>query len=253
MMQTKKLLEKSMTKTIHAAAAALFGACLLNSMHIAAAYAQTNAGPAAADHDTTQSQQGPSAEEETSNRRAPVLQITSVEVIRSAHGPTLDIIRVRGLTSSGGWEESELVPLTRRASPDAVLDLVFTARTPEDAADATGFEAIEAIFPLEPGHPFKGVRVHAASQALTLKSVPGYVEHKPFTEDCSKCVGKHFVAKGGVAPTGKSEAEIVKEENLPPNVRVIKATDGVPSTDSDPNRITVVVGEDGRIVSAIWD
>ncbi|MEJ0047827.1 MAG: hypothetical protein WDN04_18185 [Rhodospirillales bacterium] len=95
--------------------------------------------------------------------------------------------------------------------------------------------------------------MHAASQALTLKSVPGYAELKPFKEDCSKCVGKHFVARGSTSPAGKSEAEIVKEENLPPHVRIIKPTDGVPGADTDPNRMTIVVGEDGRIVSAIWD
>jgi len=242
--------------------AALFGACLMISAS-GAGLAQTASSPPSAG----QGSGGPPAgaqiggaqtpggagNEEANDRRAPVLQVTSLEVMRSTHGPVLDIIRARGLTSSGGWEEGELVPLTRTVAPDGILDLVLTARTPEEAADATGFDAVEAIFPLETGHPFKGVRVHSATQSLTLKSLPGYVERKPLTEDCSKCVGKHFVAKGAALPGGKSEAEVVKEEHLPPGVRVIKASDGVPSVDSDPNRMTILVGEDGRIVSVIWD
>ena len=72
--------------------------------------------------------------------RAPVLRITSIEVIRSSHGPALDIIRVRGLASSSGWEEAELVPLTRGAPPDGMLELVLVAQAPADAREATGFE-----------------------------------------------------------------------------------------------------------------
>jgi hypothetical protein len=61
------------------------------------------------------------------------------------------------------------------------------------------------------------------------------------------------VAKGAAAPTGKSAAEIVKEEQLPAATRVIKSTDGIPSADSNPNRLTLVLSKDGRISTAIWE
>ena len=48
-----------------------------------------------------------------------MLRISNVEIIRSAHAPYLDIIRVRGLASSSGWEEAELVPLTRGVPAEA--------------------------------------------------------------------------------------------------------------------------------------
>src|ERR1700733_9863444 len=125
--------------------------------------------------------------------RAPVLRITSIEVIRSSHGPALDIIRVRGLASSGGWEEAELVPLTRGAPPDGMLELVFVARAPAEASNATGFEVVEAIFPIESNHPFKGVNVRSATESVRVKEFPGYAEGKAAGEDCAKCVGKGFV------------------------------------------------------------
>jgi hypothetical protein len=185
--------------------------------------------------------------------RAPVLRITSVEVIRSTHGPTLDIIRVRGLASSSGWEEAELVPLTRGTPADGMLELVFVARAPTEAMEATGFEAIEAIFPLETSHPFKGVNVHSASDSVTLTQLPGYTEGKAPGEDCSKCVGKLFVAKGAAVPAGKSASEVIKEEQLPSMTRVIRHTDGIPTADSNPNRLTIVLNKEGRISTAIWD
>ena len=135
--------------------------------------------------------------------RAPVLRITSVEILRSAHTPVMDIIRVRGLASSPGWEEAELVPLTRGVPADGMLHLILVARAPSDAAEASGLEVVEAIFPLETNHPFKGVNVHSASDSLAVTSLPGYSETKAPGLDCGKCVGKTFcVAKGASAPAG---------------------------------------------------
>jgi hypothetical protein len=200
-------------------------------------------------------QAGPArqASDVESEVRAPVLRVLSVEVIRSTHGSPLDIVRVRGLASTEGWEEAELVPLTRATPKDGMLELVFVARAPSEAMEATGFEPIEAIFPIEGSHPFKGVNVHGAVESVTLTQLPGYAEGKGPGEDCSKCVGKVFVAKGAAMPSGKSAAEVVKEEQLPPLSRVIKHSDGIPSAESNPNRLTLVLSRDGTIASAIWD
>jgi hypothetical protein len=191
--------------------------------------------------------------EERPQITAPVLHVISVEVLRSSHGAPLDIIRVRGLASTPGWEEAELVPLTRGIPKDGILELIFVARAPAEAMEATGFEPVEAIFPIEASHPYKGINVHGASGSLSLAQLPGYAEGKVGGEDCSKCVGKVFVAKGAATPAGKSAAEVVKEEQLPPLSRVIKPSDGIPSADSNPNRLTIVVSRDGTISSAIWD
>jgi hypothetical protein len=185
--------------------------------------------------------------------RAPVLHITSVEVMRSAHGPALDIIRVRGLASTSGWEEAELVPLTHGVPADGILELIFVAQAPAEAAEADGFEAIEAVFPLETNHPFKGVNVHSASEAVFVAALPGYTESKSAGEDCNKCVGKTFVAKGASAPSGRSGAELVHEERLGAPVRVIRPSDGIASADSNPNRLTLILNKDGKITTAVWE
>ncbi len=217
------------------AATAAFGAC-------APALAQAPAAGAAAAPAPSQNP----APAEQSEVRAPVLRVTSVEVLRSTHGTPLDIVRVRGLASTGGWEEAELVPLTRGVPKDGMLELVFVARAPAEAKEATGFEVIEAIFPIESNHPFKGVNVHSASESVMLTQFPGYAESKGGGEDCSKCVGKVFVPKGASVPSGKSAAEVVKEEQLPAAARVIKHSDGIPSADSNPNRLTLVLSRDGH-------
>lgn len=182
---------------------------------------------------------------------APVLRVTSVEVMRSTHAPELDVIRVRGLTSTDAWENPDLVPLTKGASPDGVLDMVFIARAPTDAMSPTAFSWLEAIFVIEPGHPYKSVRIRGATNSVLLDKLPGYVEVAALKEDCSSCVGKYFVAKGTSAPA--AAGSVVKEEDLPPNLRVIKASEGVKKFDADPNRLTLILGDDGRIETAVWE
>jgi hypothetical protein len=240
-----------MMKVFCSVAAMLAMASVLPGVSVAA-FAQTTPAQQA-DRQGPDQQPQDRGEPTEDDRRAPVLQVVSVEVMRSSHEPILDVIRVRGLTSTGGWDDAELVPLTHAPSPDGILDLVFVARGPEEAQDATGFVPIEAVFPIEPGHPYKGVRIHGAAAPLTLKTLPGYAEATPAQEDCAKCVGKYFVPKGAAAPAGHPSTETVKQEELPPNVRVIKTTDGIPRLDSDPNRLTLLVDEDGRILTAVWD
>jgi hypothetical protein len=186
-------------------------------------------------------------------RWEPVFMITSVEVLRSTRGSQLDIVRVRGLTSTDGWESPELVPLTRGTPGDGVLELLFVAQAPSAAMEPTGFASADAIFAVEPDHPYKGIRVHGATNGMTLKNLPGYVETRPIRDDCSKCVGKFFVAKGSAMPAGKSAADVVKETDLPPGLRVIKAADGIGKLETDPNRLTLLLDDEGRIEMAVWD
>jgi hypothetical protein len=195
----------------------------------------------------------PSGTNAPQSNSAPVLHIMSVEVIRSAHEPALDVLRVRGVASTVGWEEAELVPLTRGVPADGVLQLVLVARAPADAMDAKGFEVVEAIFPLEPAHPFKGVNVHSATDSVAVTQLPGYAESKFAAEDCSQCVGKTFVPRGARAPNGVAETALVHEERLPAGARVVKHSDGISSAGSDPNRLTLILGKDGKVTAAVWD
>jgi hypothetical protein len=182
----------------------------------------------------------------------PVLAVTSLEILHSTHTPDLAVIAARGLTTTDGWQNGTLVPLTSGTPADGVLDLVFVAQAPADASAPGSYGPIQAVLPV-PEMPFKAVRVRSATNTLTLKDVNGYVEAKGPTETCGPCVGKQFVAKGATAPAGVAADDTVREEDLPANTRILKPTDGITDMRANPNRLTIVIGEDGRIVDAIWD
>jgi hypothetical protein len=182
----------------------------------------------------------------------PILAVTSVEMLHSTHAPDLAVIAARGLTTTDGWQNGTLVPLSSGSPADGVLDLVFVAQPPDDASAPGSYGPIQAVLPV-PDMPFTAIRVRSASNTLTLKDLNGYVEAKAPTETCGPCVGKHFVAKGAAAPTGVAADDAVREEDLPANTRILKPTDGITDMHTNPNRLTIIIGEDGRIVDAIWE
>ena len=202
---------------------------------------------------SNESANGPPASQTTAEVSAPVLHIKSVEIMRSAHAPVIDIIRVRAMVSTAGWEEAELIPLSRSVPADGILELIMVARAPAQAAEATGFEEVEAIFPLEGNHPFKGVNVHSASDSVSVSQLPGYAEGKIPGEDCRKCVGKTFIAKGATTPAGNASSDLVREEQLPAATRIVRPSEGIPSADSNPNRLTLILNKEGKVTAAVWD
>ena len=158
---------------------------------------------------------------------APVFWVSSVEVFHSNHGPQLDIVRVRGLASTEGWESGELIPLTKGVPADGVLDLAFVAEAPQNNTSPTRYPLIEAVFAIEPGHPFKGVRVHGATNRVSLTSFPGYTEADGQPKDCSGCVGKYLLRKGAAVPVNHPQESIVREEDLPKNTRILRDSEGI--------------------------
>jgi hypothetical protein len=258
----EKKMEKIVQSMIHSIAAAALLSLALGTALAPSAFAQAKPAPAAkfqqappakdaAPPEPSSEGSGPS--DDSAPNFAPVLYITSVEAMRSTHEPALDVIRVRGLTSSEGWESGELVPLTKGKPVDGILDLAFIAQAPTDPATHSKNPEIEAVFTMEPGHPFKGVRVYAATNRVTLRAIPGYSEAPAPPNDCSECIGKYYLPKGETAPAGVSAESMVREESLPTTVHVIKAGEGIRKLDTDPNRLTLVLNDEGRIVIAVWD
>jgi hypothetical protein len=184
---------------------------------------------------------------------APVVFVTSVEVLRSDRNGGLDVVRVRGLVTGSDWSQPHLIPITQGQPRDGMLDLIFQASAPAGAAGLGPFMPVEAILPVETGHPYKGVRVRGGNNAISLKAIPGYAEAAAPKEDCAKCLGKFFVAKGANPPAGATADNSVREADLPYTLRIIKPTDGIPSYALDPNRLTLLLSEDGRIVDGAWD
>ena len=184
---------------------------------------------------------------------APVVFVTSVEVLRSDKNGGLDVVRVRGVVTGSDWSQPHLIPITQGQPRDGMLDLIFQASAPAGAAGLGPFMPVEAILPVETGHPYKGVRVRGGNNAVALKTIPGYVEAPAPKEDCSKCIGKFFVAKGANPPAGATADNTVREADLPYTLRIVKPSDGIPSYALDPNRLTLLLSDDGRIIDGAWD
>ena len=106
---------------------------------------------------------------------------------------------------------------------------------------------------MRPSIPSRASTFTAPPIRCSSLACPGYTESKSAGEDCDKCVGKAFVAKGGSAPAGHSAAEVVHEERIGAPVRVIRPSDGIASAESNPNRLTLILNKDGKITTAVWE
>ena len=180
----------------------------------------------------------------------PVLYVTSVQIVRTATDPKMDIVSVTGLASSGGWDSPQLVPTYAGKPFDDVLDLQFIAAAPAQSQLAGGFVPVSALFTLDPGQSFKGVRVHASENAISVAQIPGSGGATQQVNDCKDCLGKKFAATGQ-AQSG--EQGVVRQEDLPKVLRVIRPTDGIRGSDPDPNRLTLMLDDKGIIVEAFWE
>jgi len=180
----------------------------------------------------------------------PVLFVTGIEVLRSAGTSKFDIIHVTGLASSPGWSTPQLVPFFYGKPADDVFDLQLIATSPQQSQKPEGFVPISAMFTLDAGHPFKGVRVRAADNALELKQIPGVAHAEVKANDCKECIGKKFAEKGK-SPAGT--ANVVHEEDLPKGFRAITPTHGVAGIVHNPNRINLILDDKNTIVMAFWE
>jgi hypothetical protein len=189
------------------------------------------------------------SDETTPGTELPVLYVTSVEVMRTSTEPQLDIVRVTGLTGSQGWSAPQMVPTYVGKPLDGILDLQFIATMPQQTQTAEGFVPIGAVFPLEEGHLFKGVRVRASENAIEIKQLPGVNQAQINVNDCKDCVGKKFVERGK-AP---GQQGVVREEDLPKVLRWIIPSRGIRGITHDPNRLNLILGDDNTIIAAYWE
>jgi hypothetical protein len=188
--------------------------------------------------------------ETTPGTELPVLYVTSVEVMRTSTEPQLDIVRVTGLTGSQGWSAPQLVPTFVGKPLDGVLDLQFIATEPQQTQPAEGFVPISAVFPLEEGHLFKGVRVRASENAIEVKQMPGTNQAQINVNDCKDCAGKRFVERGQGQP---GQQGVVRQEDLPKVLRWIVPSRGIRGITHNPNRLNLILGDDNTIIAAYWE
>ena len=154
------------------------------------------------------------------------------------------------MTGSQGWNAPELVPTFAGKPLDGILDLQFIATMPLQTEPATGFVPIGAVFTLEGGHVFKGVRVRASENAIEVDQIPGSRTEKISVNDCKDCLGKKFAEKGHAPPGAPG---IVRQEDLPKVLRWIPANRGIRGITHDPNRLNLMLGGDNAIIAAYWE
>jgi hypothetical protein len=237
-------------RQIHRTIGAVLAAIVLEAGLIAPALAQgaSPAGGAGGGAGAEQGAAGPAGA--TRALEMPVLYVTGIEVLRSAMDPKVDLIRVTGLASSVGWSSPQLVPFFYGKPADSVLDLQFIATSPEQSQKADGFVPISAMFTLEAGHAYKGVRVRASANAIEAKQIPGTAQEAIKAIDCKECIGKKFAEKGKAAA---GTANVVREEDLPRGFRTIVPTHGVAGIVHNPNRINLILDENHTIVMVFWE
>src|SRR6266436_437018 len=243
-----------MTK-LFALAGAFAIVAALNAGPAGVAWAQdnpdTSADEAAGSQDVSQPSPTGAPQSYQTPPAAPVLFITSVEVIQTTLEPKQAIIKVRGLTGSRGWSGPQLVPLFEGETPDGILDLQFIAQTPDQTQKAEGFTPIYAIFPLGPGDKLpKGIRVRGVGNVMLLTQLPGSIEATITKEDGSKAVGKRWAETG----TAQPGPDVVRQEDMPRNFRIIPPKKGVAGITHNMNRLNLVLGEDGKTITwAFWE
>jgi hypothetical protein len=177
----------------------------------------------------------------------PILYVTSIEVIPVSADPKLDIIRVTGLASSPGWSNPQLVPFFYGRPADGILDLQFIGTSPEQSQKAEGFQPVSALFTLEAGHDFKGVRVRAGANAIELTKMSGIVQTTIKADSGKDLIGKKFVENGPEGPG------VVTAKQLPRGFRTITPTHGVAGIVHNPNRLDLILDSNGKIVMSFWE
>lgn len=180
----------------------------------------------------------------------PVLLVTSLVATHPEGKPSVDLIRVTGLASSGGWSAPRLVPTYEGPAPGGELDLELIATPPEQSLQADGFQPMDALLELPAGNPYRAVRVRGAENAVAIDHLPGATQAEIKMNDCHDCVGKHFEA---TTTPGTANANAITTDSLPRVMRVIRPSDGVYGADLDPNRLTLLLDSKGTIVKAFWE
>jgi hypothetical protein len=186
----------------------------------------------------------------SSQTELPVLYLTGVEVMRSVTEPAIDIVRVTGLAGSQGWSNPQLVPTTVGKPLDGILDLQFIATMPTQSQTATGFFPLGAVFTMELGHEFKGVRVRASENAIEVDTIPGHQEATIAVDGCKDCVGKKFAERGKAAA---GTPGVVRQDDLPKTVRWIPPNRGIRGITHNPNRLNLLLDANDMIIAAYWE
>ena len=71
-----------------------------------------------------------------------------------------------------------------------------------------------------------------------------------FAWHCGNCVGKRFAPEGSMP---QPQSGVVRQEDLPKLLRIVKASDGIEGAEPDPDRLTLILDDDNTILQAFWE
>ena len=71
------------------------------------------------------------------------------------------------------------------------------------------------------------MRVHGATNRVSLANFPGYAEADGQPKDCTDCVGRFLLRKGAAVPVNHAQNSVVREEELPKNTRILRGSEGI--------------------------
>ncbi len=105
-------------------------------------------------------------------------------------------------------------------------------------------QPVEAVLLVEQNHSYRGVRIRSATNVLAVANLPGQADAATAGEDCHACVGRTLGDTAG--------RNTVLRAGLPKGSRVLGPTYPFPDLEPKPNRLTLLVGDDGRVSEAVW-
>ena len=185
---------------------------------------------------------GPAAERQT----YPLLMVQEVQIVWFGDGSHGGAVYARGLASPSESNAAQLIALSDGTPADKMLDLGFVA--PMVVNPTETMTPVEAVFLFKASAgEIVGARVRAARNVLetTGADVRSPDPQPPDVMDLTRRLAVR-------APDGS-----VKIEGLSPvqigAARIVKVNDPIPQSDVDPNRLTVFVGRDNRVLYVRWN
>jgi hypothetical protein len=184
----------------------------------------------------------PAAERQT----YPLLMFQEIQIVWFGDGSHGGAVYARGLASPSESNAAQLVALSDGTPPDKMLDLGFVA--PMVVNPTETMAPVEAVFLFKASAgEVVGARVRAARNVLetTGADVRSSDPPPPDVMDLARRLALRG-PDGTVAIEGLSASQIGQ-------ARIVKPDDPIPQSDLDPNRLTVFVGRDNRVLYVRWN
>jgi enoyl-CoA hydratase/carnithine racemase len=172
--------------------------------------------------------------------------VEEVQIVWFGDGSHGGVVYARGLASPSESNAAQLIALSDGTPADKMLDLGFVA--PMVVNPTETMTPVEAVFVFKASAgEVVGARVRAARNVLetTGADVRSPDPQPPDVMDLTRRLAMR-------APDGSVTIEGLSPEQIGA-ARIVKVNDPIPQSDVDPNRLTVFVGRDNRVLYVRWN